>query len=63
MAKSFAVMKKDYFGEEKWCFCFGTDRTVTGIGKSNQRWWDTKEELIAELTALGIDDGKYDVYD
>jgi len=49
--------------DEKWCFCIGADMTVTGIGLENKRWWDTKKELIDELTALGIEEDRYEVCD
>jgi hypothetical protein len=62
MAKSFAVMERvNPWGERKWCFCFGTDRTVTGVGLENRRWWDSKGELADALTELGIEPEKYDV--
>jgi len=64
MDKSFTVRQKEnLFGEKKWCFCFGSDQTVTGVGKDNRRWWDSLKELTDELKALGIEKNVYVVFD
>jgi hypothetical protein len=57
---SFAVTKGISPYEEKWCFCFGESRTVVGVGRKNQRWWDSKQELIDALSSLGIRCDEYE---
>ena len=60
MSRSFTVEHRENpWGDEKWCFCF--NKAVTGIGEKNQRWWGTKEQLVGELTRLGIGPDKYDL--
>lgn len=45
--------------EKRWCFCFCG--TVTGIGKNNQRWFDTEEEVATLLKSLGVETESYRV--
>ena len=47
--------------EPKWCFYFGS--SITGVGEPSRRWWDTKEELVAELIRLGVDMTQVEVQD
>ena len=59
MSKAFTVEQRESpWGDVKWCFCFNS--SVTGIGENDQRWWDTQEQLVGKLTALGIEPDEYD---
>jgi len=45
--------------EKRWCFCFCG--TVTGIGKNNQRWFGSAEEVVALLKSLGVGFHEYEI--
>jgi hypothetical protein len=45
--------------ERRWCFCFCG--TVTGIGKNNQRWFSSAEEVVALLKSLGVGFHEYKI--
>lgn len=60
MSKSFVVAKGKAPYEDKWCFCFGSSRTVVGVGRENRRWWDEMQYLIDTLSSLGIKRDEYD---
>ena len=53
------LMCKPLTGEQEWCFCWGD--TVVGVGTGNQRWFPSKDAVIAALTACGITPDEYDV--
>jgi hypothetical protein len=63
MDKPFSVQCRKHPLTERpsWCFCWGD--TVTGIGPDNQRWFDSKDAVIAVLDACGIEHDRYDVVD
>jgi len=58
MAKSFAIRKF----EQGWALVFGQRRVdVVGVGKENQRYFDSREALVEKLTSLKIEPNEYDV--
>ena len=69
MKKNSAKVEVNYhkpFGIEKfdkgWAFTFGTfhpHKIVVGIGKHNQRYFESKEEIVEELESLGIKQEEY----
>jgi len=58
MSEAFTVEKRQTLKlVPSWSFCFNGD--ITGVGDNNKRFWDTKDELIDALTALGITPDRY----
>lgn len=55
MRLMFAVQKM----ENGWAFVFGGDRVI-GIGRENQRYFETHEAIVEKLDSLGINRDQYE---
>lgn len=56
MRKLFAIRKS----ERGWAFTFGSRQVdVVGIGKENQRYFDSHDALVKKLDSLGIKPDEY----